>query len=507
MKKILAIDDSEINLGLLYQICNMHYPEFTFLKAASGKEGIDIAIKEQPEIILLDIIMPEMNGYEVCEYLKNNEETNNIPIIMISALGHNSEERTKGLDSGADAFISKPFDRNELRAQINVALRIKRVEDLLRKQNQSLELTIKDQTQRYLHNEERFLQISAHAMEFYWEIDSNGMFTYVSPTIENILNVKPENIIFEKNYIDFFQLNQSKSSKSGIEESFNTQTRFKNKEVAINKNHNSKIWLLASGFPVYNNSNEFHGFRGVCYDITERKIAEIALKKNVQQIKKYQKKLKKLNNELTLAEERERRRIAENLHDSLGQTLSLAYMQLSSITDMDFTENVKRVINQTSELLNKAISESRNLTYDLSPPILYELGLMATFKWKLDQVQEKYGISTILSGEKEKIEIQKEFNIFLYRIVSELITNVIKHAKASLIELSVQKGKKYYYITVKDDGVGLKQKFDKKNLSKGGFGLLSIAERLDTIKGQFKLESNDGEGTTATVAIPYNDNN
>jgi len=506
MKKILAIDDSEINLGLLYQICNMHYPDFEFLKAASGKEGIDIAIKEKPDIILLDIIMPELNGYEVCEYLKNNEETNNIPIIMISALGHNSEERTKGLDAGADAFISKPFDRNELRAQINVALRIKRVEDLLRKQNKSLELTIKDQTQRYLHNEERFLQISAHALEFYWEIDSNGVFGYVSPAIENILGVKPENIIGEKNYIDFFQIDKQKTSKHKLEEDINNQTSFKNKEIAVEKKPNSKIWLLVSGFSVYDRNNKFHGFRGVCYDITERKQAEIALKKNVQQIKKYQKKLKKLNNELTLAEERERRRIAENLHDSLGQTLSLAYMQLSSITDVNISGSVNRVINQTSELLNKAISESRNLTYDLSPPILYELGLMATFKWKLDQVQKKHGITTILSGEKEKIEIQKEFNIFLYRIVSELITNIIKHANASLIELNVQKGKKYYYITVKDDGVGLKQKFDKKNLSKGGFGLLSIAERLDTIKGQFRLESNNGQGTTATVAIPYKDN-
>jgi signal transduction histidine kinase len=177
-------------------------------------------------------------------------------------------------------------------------------------------------------------------------------------------------------------------------------------------------------------------------------------------------------------------------------------MQLSSITDINFSENVNKVINNTSELLNKAISESRSLTYDLSPPILYELGLMATFKWKLEQVQKKHGISTILSGEKQKIEIQKEFNIFLYRIVSELITNVIKHANASLIELNIQKGKKYYYITVKDDGVGLKTQFDKKNMTKGGFGLLSIAERLDSIKGHFKIETVEEGGTKATVALP-----
>lgn len=502
MKKILAIDDSEINLGLLFQICNIHYPDFKFLKATSGKQGIETAFQEKPDIILLDIIMPELNGYEVCQFLKNDEATSNIPIIMISALGHNSEERTKGLNAGADAFISKPFDRNELRAQINVALRIKKVEDLLRRQNKSLELTIKDQTQKYLHNEERFLQISAHAMEFYWEIDSTGEFTYVSPVIEKILAIKPDEVIGEKNYIDFFQLNQQKSSKNSIEESFNTKTSFKNKEIAISLSKKNKIWLLISGFSVYNNIGEFHGFRGVCYDITERKLAEIALQKNVRQIKKYQLKLKKLNTELTLTEERERRRIAENLHDSLGQTLSLAYIQLSSISDIKLTEEVSHVISNTSELLNKAIAESRSLTYDLSPPILYELGLIAAFKWKLEQVSEKHGIKTILTGGDQKIIIQKEFNIFLYRIVSELITNVIKHASAKLIKLTIHKGRNYYYITVKDDGIGLKKQFDKKNITKGGFGLLSIAERLDTIKGQFKIETDKDGGTKATVAIP-----
>ena len=127
MKKILAIDDSKINLELLNQICKLHYSEYQFLQAISGRDGIEIAINESPEIILLDIIMPELNGYEVCAILKSEKSTADIPILMISALGQNSIERTKGLNAGADAFISKPFSQNELRAQINVALRIKKV--------------------------------------------------------------------------------------------------------------------------------------------------------------------------------------------------------------------------------------------------------------------------------------------------------------------------------------------------------------------------------------------
>ncbi len=502
MKKILAIDDNEINLVLLNQIFKLYYPEFEFLQAKSGPEGIDIAIQQKPEIVLLDILMPEMNGYEVCKILKNDNNTRNIPILMISALGQNPIERTKGLNAGADAFISKPFSQDELRAQINVVLRIKRVEDLLRKQNESLELFIKDQTNKYLQSEERFLQISEHASEFYWEIDSHGILIYVSPVIEKILNVKPNDIIGEKSYLELFQLQSYKGKKSVFETSFLNKSSFKDSEIDVSVKNKHKIWLSASGFSVFSKNGKFFGLRGVCYDITKRKETEIALKKSMKQIKSYQKKLKKLNTEITLVEERERRRIAENLHDSLGQTLSLAFIKLSSIINEDFSPGVTKVINETSDLLNKAISESRTLTYDLSPPILYELGLIPAFKWKLEEIQDKHHIQTVLKGETQKIDIQKEFNIFLYRIVTELLNNVLKHANANLIELEIRKEKKFYYISVQDDGVGFKKLQNKRATVKGGFGLLSITERLDSIKGHLNIESEIGEGTKATVVIP-----
>lgn len=505
MKKILAIDDNEINLVLLNQIFKLYYTDFQFLQATSGKEGIEMALTQNPEIVLLDILMPEMNGYEVCEILKSEEVTRHIPILMISALGQNPMERTKGLNAGADAFISKPFSQDELRAQIDVVLRIKKVEDLLRKRNESLELLIKNQANKFLQTEERFLQISEHALEFFWEVDSKGIFTYVSPVIEKIFDVKTDQIVGEKSYLELFQLNTDASKKSTIETSFTAHSSFKDCEIEIKLKNRRKIWLAVSGFSVFNKSGRFYGFRGVSYDITKRKKAEIALKQSLKQIKNYQKKLKKLNTEVTLAEEKERRRIAENLHDSLGQTLSLAFIKLSSIVNEDYSPHVKKVINEISELLNKAISESRTLTYDLSPPILYELGLIPAFKWRLQQIQEKHGIETRLIGEDSKVDIRKEFNIFLYRIVTELLNNAIKHAKADLIELEVRKEKKFYYITVRDNGIGFKKQLSKKATMKGGFGLLSITERLDNIKGHVEIESDVGQGTKATVIIPISE--
>ena len=228
----------------------------------------------------------------------------------------------------------------------------------------------------------------------------------------------------------------------------------------------------------------------------------------MQQIENYQIKLKKLNSEITLIEERERRRIAENLHDSLGQTLSLAYLNLSSITDEDCSPIIKRTIKKTSELLNKAINESRTLTYDLSPPILYELGLIPAIKWKLEQIAKETGIETNLVVDDVQIKLKNEYNIFLYRIVGELFTNIKKHASATKLSVQIFTDKEMYYILVEDNGVGFNVNKNKATASSNsnGFGLMSIVERLDSIKGSFEIYSKLNKGTKAKIIVPINEN-
>ena len=510
MKKILAIDDNTINLELVGQILKIHFPEFQYISCFSGVDGIKMAKTELPEIILLDILMPEMNGYEVCEILKSDKKTHNIPVIMISALGNDPLERTKGLNVGADIFIAKPFNQYELKAHINVVLRIKKAEDLLRKRNESLELSIKAQTKKYLQSEKRFRQISENAKEFYWEIDSNGIFTYISPIIEKTLDIKPDEIIGIKDYLHFFQLNRNDLKKNKIKNAFIDQVSFKDFEIELKlENRKNRIWLAVSGIAVFKKNKDFYGFKGVCYDITKYKQSEFALKKNVTQIENYQKRLKDLNTELILIEENEKRRIAENVHDSLGQSLSLAYIKLSSITENNLSQNEKKIILETSDLINQAIKESRNITYDLCPPILHELGLISALNWRMDQIEENFGIKTKLISTEVRIEIQKEYNIFIYRIINELFANIIKHAYANLIILEIKKWRKLYYFKIEDNGVGFKTKMSrirKSGTRENGFGLLSIMERLDNINGKFIIDSKPGKGTKATIIIPYNEN-
>ncbi len=157
MKKILAIDDQKNSLITIEAIITSNIPDCKALTALSGKEGIKIASEEQPDIILLDIVMPEMDGFEVCKKLKEDKITKHIPVLMLSAIKTDTKSRVKALDVGADAFLQKPIDSAELTAQVNVMMRIKAAEDKLHSEKEQLDEIVNSRTKE-LRESERQLQ-------------------------------------------------------------------------------------------------------------------------------------------------------------------------------------------------------------------------------------------------------------------------------------------------------------------------------------------------------------
>jgi response regulator RpfG family c-di-GMP phosphodiesterase len=146
MQKILAIDDKMDNLITLSALLKNLMPGCSVITTQSGLEGIEKAKKEQPDVILLDIKMPDMDGFETCCRLMSDERTKRIPVIMITAIKTDSESRIKGLEAGANTFLSKPIDEAELVSQVKVAFRIKKAEDALRKERDSLERLVEERT-------------------------------------------------------------------------------------------------------------------------------------------------------------------------------------------------------------------------------------------------------------------------------------------------------------------------------------------------------------------------
>ena len=136
MPRILAIDDKQDNLTVLKAIIGNMMPDCILLTALSGQEGLEKAASMPPDVILLDVVMPGMDGYEVCRSLRADHKTKHIPIIMLTAV--HTDNRARGLDAGADAFLCKPVEEQELVAQLRAMLRIKKAEDSLLREKEDL---------------------------------------------------------------------------------------------------------------------------------------------------------------------------------------------------------------------------------------------------------------------------------------------------------------------------------------------------------------------------------
>lgn len=153
MRKILIVDDNADNISALKLLLEDYNDEFEFLTAQNGRDALAIVEKSPPEIILLDIRMPEMDGYEVCRKIKSNSKLPFIPLIFVTAYGSDKEAKIKGLKSGCDDFLSKPIDKPELFAKINNLLKIKSLHDEINEQNFKLEKLVEERTEQLIFSE------------------------------------------------------------------------------------------------------------------------------------------------------------------------------------------------------------------------------------------------------------------------------------------------------------------------------------------------------------------
>jgi two-component system, NtrC family, sensor kinase len=154
MAKFLLIDDDPDILRLLSELISRSFPDCEVYSSETGRGGLDIAEARSPDVILLDIRLPDMGGVEVCAKLKSSESTRDIPVILVTASQKESQDIINGLETGADYCLNKPFDTGHLIAHIKASLRIKQTEDLLRRQKQELEKLFEKQTADLLHSRE-----------------------------------------------------------------------------------------------------------------------------------------------------------------------------------------------------------------------------------------------------------------------------------------------------------------------------------------------------------------
>ena len=233
-------------------------------------------------------------------------------------------------------------------------------------------------------------------------------------------------------------------------------------------------------------------------ELTERKRVEDALKKS-------EKKLRLLSDQLIHAQEKERKRISIELHDDLGQSLVGLKFQLCNLPKKlrEDQKGLKTIIEKSLKTLDEMTEKVRRLSKDLRPAVLEHLGLFEALQWLFEDASSNYRIKIINDLKNLQYSFSKEQEINLFRIFQEALTNIGKHAKATRVAIGMTQNEKESVFTIKDDGRGFDLKaVMNKNPSEIGLGLVAMAERIRLTGGALNIKSEIGRGTIITFTVP-----
>jgi PAS domain S-box-containing protein len=230
-------------------------------------------------------------------------------------------------------------------------------------------------------------------------------------------------------------------------------------------------------------------FTAIYRDISVRKQTE-------QELDQYRKDLRTLASEVVLAEERERQRLAEDLHDGVGQTLFRARMKLDqlSIAEPDARE-IRTILEEMGRMVN-------TMTFELSPPVLRTVGFRAAVKSLAKDIQKRYALSTEIDDDGQDLALDERVALTLFRSVRELLINAAKHSQTNRASLSLRRGDRSVQIEIEDRGKGFDLADQSHHVESGHFGLFSVRERMEYVGGTFKIRSAPGHGAKVTLTAP-----
>ena len=213
--------------------------------------------------------------------------------------------------------------------------------------------------------------------------------------------------------------------------------------------------------------------------------------------------IRRLASQLALAEEREKRAIASDLHDHIGQALAMVKGRLGRMQGNAVFSGLETELEEIQTLLSQTLHYTRTLTFEISPPVLYELGLEPALEWLSNQFQKKHGLRSEVAFSGTKRDVPDDLKITLFRSVQELLMNAVKHARAGLVRIHLDWAPDRLSVGVSDDGVGFDPaRAEAAAVDDGGFGLFSIRERLKGLGGEMTLDSAPGRGAAFTLSAP-----
>jgi signal transduction histidine kinase len=369
---ILIVDDNPTNLGVIADYLERR--GFEIMIARSGNDALEKVERLRPDLILLDIVMPGIDGFETCRQLKATDLTRDIPVIFMTALVE-AEHKVKGFEVGAVDYVTKPVQQEEVLARVTTHLRLR---DLTLDLQQAME------------------QIEARR-----QVEQARLFEAV----------------------------------------------------------------------------------------------------NQQSLQ-----LRTLTRRLTEIQESERKRLAQELHDEMGQALTAISIDLSRVISKlpaDFSETSHDRLVEALTLTDQTLERIRELSLDLRPSLLDDLGLIPALRWYVKRFEQRVNVEVDLQATGLQERLSNTVEITLYRVVQEALTNVARYAQANRVTIQLEISPTAIATVIQDDGRGFDlETATRRDQPASGAGLLGIQERVVALGGQFEIDTGLGQGVRLSVEIP-----
>ena len=484
--RVLLADENQIaRLGLRTML--EKEPDLEVVaEATDGQTALGLAKEMAPDLIILDLAVPDPGGFEIIPKILAAA-----PGIKVLALSIYADRRfvVNVLKTGATGYLLKDQAFEEL---------VKAVRALAANRTYISpglsEIVVQDYIEALREGEERFRTIFEDAPLGIALVDRDGRIVESNPALQKMLGFTQEKLR-DRLFTDFIRAEDAGRCKA----LFNELVEGKRESYEVEKSYTRKdgreAWgrLSVSPFQGLKERNQFAV--AMMADITQEKEAE-------GEIRVYQDKLRAIASELALAEERERRRLATELHDHVGQILALAQIKLGALRELASSTNLAGAMDEVRLLVEQTIRYTRSLTFELSPPILYDLGFEAAIEWLAELIQEQHGIGIEVRADRGPKPMEDELRILLFHGVRQLLLNVVKQAKTSRVGIGIQREGATIQVRVEGDGVSLGVLDEASLNSVNGLGLFSIRERLRCLGGDLTVDSQPGAGAGVTLVVP-----
>jgi PAS domain S-box-containing protein len=517
---ILMVDDQPAKL-LSYEVMLGGLGE-NLIKATSAKEALEVLLKTDVAVVLMDVSMPELDGFQLAAMIRQHPRFQRTAIIFVSAVHLTDLDQLKGYEHGAVDYISVPVVPELLRAKVRVFAELHRKTRQLEALNRELEQRVLERTEELARKAELLLRLNMELVGKNQELDAiihtapdiifsrkaDGSRDYMSDRFYEFTGASPGSAD-GLGWLDYVHPEDKEKAMADwmrcVESGANYEAEYR-----LRSRDADYRWFRTRAVPIRDLDGKIVKWYGTCSDIQDSKLLEQSIRDNAAELEKMVDRrtdeLRRLSVRLMTMQDQERRRLARDLHDGLGQDLAVAKMVL----DRMILENSKsskppeEAWNQASSIIDSAIQQVRTMSHLLHPPLLDEVGLLSALAWYVEGLTKRSGIETSLdvqAGDFPRLGAEVETAVF--RIVQEALTNVFRHSEASKVWITLTQREGTIVVAVRDDGKGIGKKIAELQPDSVGVGIGGMKQRAKEFGGELRL-SNVHPGTLVELIIPCN---